>query len=124
MAGNRVQLTIERTLLAGRGSRRSVFASQRSYRKKLMSAGHAAQRREPEDSPKDRSHARHMRGRNVLQFEVAANPAMSIEERAKRHQAGVKSQPAGFAAPRHDSRETKEIVRHRPPLGTPAVRTV
>jgi len=65
-----------------------------------------------------------MLGRNALQFEVAANPAMSIEQGAKRHQAGVKSQLAGFAAPRQDSRKTEEIVQHRPPLGTPAVRTV
>src|SRR5436853_5059523 len=89
-----------------------------------MPAGCAAQRREPEDAPKDGRHAWHMLGRNVLQFEVAANPAMSIEERAKRHQAGVKSQLAGFAAPRQDSRETEEIVHYRPPLGTTAVRTM
>jgi len=115
---------VERYLLALRGRHGSLFSSQRSHRKKLMPAGFAAQSREPEDSPEYRCPTRHTRGRDAPQCEVAANPAMGIEEGAKWHQAGVKSRLAGCTAPRQHARETEEIVQHRPASGTPAVRTM
>src|SRR6266478_8236687 len=90
----------------------------------LMPAGFAAQSREPEDSPEYRCPTRHTRGRDAPQCEVAANPAMGIEEGAKWHQAGVKSRLAGCTAPRQDAHETEEIIQHRPASGTPAVRTM
>jgi len=67
------------------------FPAQRSHRKKLVPAGCAAQRREPEDPPGNRSYTRYVLGRNALQFQVAANSAMSVEEGAKWQGMSVKS---------------------------------
>jgi hypothetical protein len=122
MAGNRVQVNVERAriwplspaswamarffsiiipasqftafkdLLLSVGVRHgSLFPSQRSHGKKLVPAGCAAQRREPEDPPGNRSYTRHVLSRNALQFQVAANPAMSVEEGAKWQGVSVKS---------------------------------
>ena len=113
-----------RLLLALRGRHGPLFPSQRSHRKKLMPAGFAPQSRESEDPSEYRCSTRNTRGRDAPQCEVAANPAMGIEERAKWHQACVKSRPAGCTAPRQDARETEEIVQRRPASGTPAVRTM
>jgi hypothetical protein len=78
-------------LLAMGGHHGPLFPSQRSHGKKLVPAGCAAERREPEDPPGNRSHTRHVLGRNALQFQVAANPAMSVEEGAQWQEASVKS---------------------------------
>jgi len=67
---------------------------------------------------------RHALGGDSLQFEVAANGAVGVEQKTKRHGARVKSGLAGFAPPRQDARETQEMVVHRPALGTPAVRSM
>jgi hypothetical protein len=111
-------------LLSWRGRRARRFPLQRAHGKKPMAAGFAAQRGESEDSPENRGHARHARGGNALQFQVAANPAMRVQQRAKRQQAGAKSRRARPAAPRQDPRDAEEMVLHRAPFGTPAVRAV
>ncbi len=111
-------------LLALLSPHRTLFPSQWSHGKKLVPAGRAAQRRDPEDPPENCCRAGHMLRRDALQFEVAANPAMGIEKRTKRHQAGVKPFRTGFAAPRQDARDTEEIVLHRPASRTTASRTV
>jgi len=89
-----------------------------------MPAGFATQCRKIEDAPENPGRARYALGSDALQFEVPANPAVCVEESAERHQAGVKSRLAGFAAPRQDAREAQEIVQYRAPFGTPAIRTV
>jgi len=67
---------------------------------------------------------RHAVGGDSLQFEVAANRAVGVEQMTKWHGARVKTRFAGFATPRQDARETQEMVVHRPALGTPAVRSM
>ena len=78
-------------LLALGGRHLTLFPSQRPHGKKLMPTGRAAHRRKPEDPPEDRRHALYTLGRNALQFQVAANPAMSVEEGAQWQEASVKS---------------------------------
>jgi len=53
---------------------------------------------------------RHALGGDSLQFEVAANGAMGVEQMTKWHGARVKACLAGFAPPRQDTRETQEMV--------------
>jgi hypothetical protein len=77
--------------LALRSRHARLFSTQRSHGKKLMPAGFAAKRREPEDPSEHRRHARHVFAGDALQFVVPANPAVRVEEAAKRHRAGVKS---------------------------------
>jgi hypothetical protein len=78
-------------LLAVGGRHGPLFPAQRSHGKKLVPAGCAAQRGEPEDTPGNRSYTWHTLGRNALQFQVAANPAMSVEEGTKWQGVSVKS---------------------------------
>ncbi len=111
-------------LLAWRGRRGSLCAPQRSYGKKLVPAGFAAQRGDSQKASDDGCRAGDALCRDALQFQVAADSAVRIQESAKRHQARVKSRLAGFAAPRQDATETEEIVQHRAASGTPAIRTV
>lgn len=113
-----------RALLAWRGGCGPFFLAQRPYGKKLMTAGFAAQRGEPEKAPEVRGDAGNVFCGDALQFQVAANSAMRVQKRAKRHQARVKSRHAGFAAPRQDASETEEIVHRRPAPGTPGIRTM
>jgi len=123
-AGTREVRTWYCALVARRSCRRTLFPPHRPHGKKIIPAGFTTQCRKIEDAPENPGCARYARGRDALQFEVPANPAVCVEESAKRHQAGVKSLLAGFAAPRQDARKAQEIVQYRPPFGTPAIRTV
>jgi len=67
---------------------------------------------------------RHALGGDSLQFEVAANRAVGVEQMTKWHGARVKTRFAGFASPRQDARETQEMVVHRSAFGTPTVRSM
>ena len=87
-----------------------------------MAAGFAAQCGETEYTAEDCRYTRHMFGRNVLQFVVATNLAMGIEEASKRHRASMKADSAGDAAPWQDAGETEKMVLQRPALGPAAVR--
>jgi hypothetical protein len=122
-AGTREVRTWYCALPSRRRCFRALFPLHRPHGKKIMPAGFATQRGKTKDAPDNRGYARHALGGDALQFEVPANPAVCVEESAKRHQAGVKSRLAGFAAPRQDARDAQEIVQYRPPFGTPAIRT-
>ena len=112
MAGNRVQGTAARIMLRALSLARCrrdarLFSSQRAHRKKLMPAGFAAQRRQPQYPSKQRRPARHVLAGDALQFVIAANPAMRIQKAAKRHGARPKSYPATLAAPWQVAHESK-----------------
>jgi len=99
-----------------------LFSKQGTHGKKFIPAGFAAQRGEPQNSPDDCGRTRHILGRDVLQFVVAANPAMSVEEASERHRASMKAYFAGDAAPRKNAHETEKMVLERPALGPAAFR--
>jgi len=71
------------SLFAVRDRYRTFFAPQRAHGKEFVPARLTTQRWNPEDSPENRRDSLDTLGRNALQFEVAANPAMSVEENAK-----------------------------------------
>jgi len=101
-----------------------LFAAERPYRKKLMAARCAAQRREAEEASENSGHARDVLAGDALQTRVAANSAMRVKKRAKRQRARVEPRGAVFAAPRQDSHDAEEMIQHRPALGTPAIPAV
>jgi len=70
-------------LFAGRDRYRTFFVPQRAHGKEFVPARLTAQRWNSQDSPENRHDSLHTFGRNALQFEVAANPAMSVEQNAK-----------------------------------------
>jgi len=71
-------------LLSLRCCRYRFFAAQRAHGKKFIAAWFATQRGKSQQPPKERHHARHELRRNALQFEIAANPAMRINNVAER----------------------------------------
>jgi hypothetical protein len=66
-----------------RGSFSPFSPPHRTYGKKFVTAGITPQRRHTEHSPKNGRRTRHMLRGDVLQFEVAANPAVRINDVAK-----------------------------------------
>jgi len=109
-------------LFRGGGSGRMHFVVQRADGEKLMPARRASKRRQLQEPPQNSGDAFHALRRNTLQFEVAAHSAMRIEERAEWDRPRVESRLAGFAAPRQNSRKTKEIILHPSAFGAPAIR--
>jgi hypothetical protein len=111
-------------LFDGRGCCALFFLAQGAHRKKLVAAGGASQCREPESAAEKCDHAWNVLGGDALQFQVAANSAMRVQECAKRHQPRVESRRAGFAAPRQYTCNGKEVIRYRPASGSSGIRTV
>lgn len=62
-----------------------MLLDHRAYRKKFMPARIAAQRGKPEYPPQYGHGALHMFRRNLLQTQVAANPATRVAHIAQRH---------------------------------------
>jgi hypothetical protein len=60
------------------------FAPQGTHRKKLMPARFTAQRWNTQQPSEESHHAWHMLRRNALQFEIAADPAMRVNNVAER----------------------------------------
>lgn len=62
-------------------------------------------------------------GRDALQFQVAADSAMGIQQVPKRRAAPVKSYFARFTAPWQDAAYAKQIVQDCPAMGSAEIRT-
>ena len=100
------------------------FAAQRAHRKKFMPARFTAHRRKTQQSSEESHHPRHVLRRNALQFEIAADPAMRVNNVTQRGRPRAKSSFAIFAAPGQNARRTQQIVPHRPAPGAPYSRSM
>jgi hypothetical protein len=67
-----------RTLRSLRRGAYRFFSPQWPHRKEFVAARFTSQRRKSQQSPEEGYRARHEFRRNALQFEVAADPAMRI----------------------------------------------
>lgn len=61
--------------------------------------------------------------RDALQFQVAADSAMGIQQISKRRAAPVKSYFARFTTPWQDAAYAKQIVQDCPAMGSAEIRT-
>ena len=107
-------------LAAVRRGHRAFFAAQRSNGEKFMPAGLAAQRGNSKQSANERRRARNSLRGDPLQFEIAANPAVCIEQRPEWQRPGVKPRFARFAPPGKNADKTEEMVHYRAALGAPS----
>jgi len=60
---------------------------------------------------------------DALQFQIAAYPAVGIQQIPKRSAAAAKSRFAKLAPPRQDAADAKQIVNDCPAPGAPEFRT-
>lgn len=102
-------------------SRSSIvhLSAERSYGEKLVPTGHATKGRHTQELCNDRSLPGNMLGRDTLQFQVAADSAVSKKQIAKRGAAPAKSRFAKFAPPGKEASQAKQIVKDGPAPGTP-----
>ena len=75
------------------------FSAERSHGEKLVATGHTTVSRYTEQPPDDGGVAWHMLGGDMLQFQIAADLTVGIQQVAKRHATSVKSRFARFATP-------------------------
>jgi len=61
--------------------------------------------------------------RDALQFQIAADSAVGIQQIPKRSAASAKSRLARLAPPRHDAADAKQVVNDCPAPGAPKFRT-
>src|SRR5450432_3138481 len=103
------------------GTEQNAFLYDRSYRKKFMPARIATQRGNPQYPTQHRQGALHMFRRNLLQAQVAANPAARIAHIAQRHRAGMEAPGASLAPERSHSTERQNIIPRRTAARTAAI---
>ena len=117
-------------LLGTRGSSKTLscsfflaFPAERPYGEELVPAGHATKRGNSEEPRDERCLARNMLRCNPLQFQVAANSAVGVQQVPKRSAAPTKSRFARFAAPGQNAAYAQQIVNDCPAPGAPEFRT-
>ena len=77
---------------------------------KLVAAGIAAKRRNPQHLPHKRGKRFHVVARNTLQINVPANSAVRVEGMTQRHGPRVKARFAALASPGIDTNRAKKII--------------
>jgi len=107
-----------------RGFSAAACSSHGAQGKKLVAAGRAAERGNPEYARKNRTRARDMLGANALQIETSADVAAGVKEVAERDAAREKARFAGRASPGQNSRQAEKIVGDGAAPGTPGIRGV
>lgn len=89
-----------------------AWRPERPYREEFVPAGHATIRRYSEEPPDDGCLARDMLSGDALQFQVAANSTVGIQQIPKGSAAFAKSRLARIATPRQNAADAEEIVNY------------
>jgi len=90
-----------------------VFAesSERPYGKEFVAAGDTTVGRKPQCSAEKRCLTRNMLCRDALQFKVAADSAVGVQQIPKGSVAPAKPRLTRFTPPRKDAADAQEIVK-------------